>query len=134
MNRYAKGANAERELIQQLYSLGFSVVRTAGSGKTSLPSPDIIALNKYKKLCFECKAWKGKHLSIPLQQMLELVSWGKKAEVEMFVAWKIPDKGWLFLKPEHFNKSEKAFSISKEKALKKALSLNIVSGLQSTIR
>ena len=134
MNRYAKGANAERELIQQLYSLGFSVARMAGSGKTSLPSPDIIALNKYKKLAFECKAWNGNYLSIPAQQMRELISWGKKAEVEMFVAWKMPNHGWFFLKPEHFNSSEKHFSISKQKALKKAISLNVVLGSQSQLK
>lgn len=130
MTRYQKGANAERELIQQLFSKGFSVARMAGSGKTSLPSPDIIALNKSKKLGFECKAWKGNYLSLPAQQMKELVFWGKNADVEMFVAWKIPNKGWLFLKPEFFNSSEKHYSISKEKAFKKAMPMNVVLGLQ----
>src|SRR3990167_2246744 len=72
MAHYAKGANAERELIHLLYDRGFAVVRVAGSGKTSLPCPDIVALAPKVKLAFECKAWDKEHLNITTAQMDEL--------------------------------------------------------------
>jgi len=57
MARYAKGASAERELTKILWAKGLAVARVAGSGKNSLPMPDIIAMGNEKKLAFECKAW-----------------------------------------------------------------------------
>ena len=52
----------------------------------------------------------------------------------MMVAWKVPHNGWLFLKPEHFNESDKAFSISKETAFKKSTQLNVLIGKQNQLR
>ncbi len=134
MTRYAKGANAERELIHELFDRGFSVVRVAGSGKTALPAPDIIALSRNKKLAFECKAWGSNSVSIPLQQMRELVSWCERAGVEAFVAWKFPREGWFFLKPEHFTKTAHAYNCTKHNALKQKLDLNVITGRQATLR
>lgn len=134
MTRYAKGANAERELIHELFNRGFSVVRVAGSGKTALPAPDIIALSREKKLAFECKAWRSSSVSIPLGQMNELVSWCDRAGVEPFVAWKFPREGWFFLKPEHFSKTEKAYNCTKNFALKHKLDLNVITGRQATLK
>ncbi|MEW6294697.1 MAG: Holliday junction resolvase Hjc [Candidatus Diapherotrites archaeon] len=134
MTYYAKGANAERELIHILFEKGFSVVRAAGSAATALPCPDIIALNKEKRLAFECKAWSSTHLSIPSEQMKELISWGERAGTETYVAWKIPNKGWLFLKPQAFNKTPKHFIISKKKAFTKSLELNVITGRQAVLK
>ena len=134
MTRYRKGANAERELIHILFGKGFSVIRTAGSGKTALPAPDIIALKPGKQLAFECKAWSAKHLSIPLVQMEELVRWGKRAGVEPLIAWKIPRKGWFFLKPRQLHKTSKFYLISRKDAIRHALNLNVIIGSQSQIK
>ena len=64
MARYNKGASAERELIKMFFNAGFSVARVAGSGSSSLPCPDMIALSKKKKMAFECKAWKANYLNL----------------------------------------------------------------------
>ena len=133
MARYRKGANAERELIHKLYNLGFSVVRVAGSGATSLPSPDILALTPKKKLAIECKFWNSAYLHIHVDEMKQLVSWAERAGTEMYVAWKIPNRGWFFLLPEHFNKTDKNFIVSKKAAMKKGLSLLVVAGKQKTL-
>ena len=133
MARYDKGASAERELNQLFYNLGFSVVRIAGSGKSSLPAPDIVALRPGKQLAIECKAWKGNYLNISNQQIQELASWSERAGTDFFVGWKIPHKGWKFLKPEQFNRSQKAHSISLVKAMKSGLPLTIVAGAQATL-
>ncbi len=133
MARYRKGANAERELIRLFFDLGFSVVRVAGSGKTALPAPDILALKEGKTLAIECKAWKASHLAIPIEQVEELSAWGKRAGIDVFIAWKIPLKGWFFLTPDQFNKTGKNYIVSRKTAFKKARNLNVVSGVQSVI-
>ncbi len=134
MARYKKGANAERELIHILFDHGFSVVRTAGSGKTALPAPDILALKQGKQLAFECKAWAAGHLSIPTEQISELVGWSKRAGVKCFVAWKIPRKGWFFLTPGQMHKTKKFYLISRKNALRKAINLNVIVGTQKQIK
>ncbi|MBU0662437.1 MAG: Holliday junction resolvase Hjc [Candidatus Diapherotrites archaeon] len=133
MTRYRKGADAERELIHKLFNLGFSVVRTAGSGSTSLPAPDLIALSREKRLAFESKAWNAAYLNISNAQMEELQGWCERADAELYVAWKIPREGWLFLKPEHFVQTGKNYAITRKKALSSALSLSVIAGHQSKL-
>jgi Holliday junction resolvase len=53
MNRYVKGARGERELLAKFADLGYSVVRSAGSGVNSI-SPDIIAIKDGRVYAFEC--------------------------------------------------------------------------------
>ncbi|MFH0970902.1 MAG: Holliday junction resolvase Hjc [Candidatus Diapherotrites archaeon] len=118
MTRYNKGANAERELLQTLYEAGMAVCRAAGSGKgkDTIPTPDAIALRKGKIYAFECKAWKAGNLSISTQQMKDLEKWCALAGAELVIAWKIPRKGWRFLKKEHFKENEKSYGISTQNA------------------
>ena len=133
MAHYRKGANAERELTHKLYNMGFSVVRIAGSGGTSLPSCDIVALSPEKKLAIECKAWAKPHLSIKDLQMQELEEWSKNAGIEFLIAWKVPHKGWYFLPKELFKKTGKAYSISLKKAMKYGMDITIATGKQKTL-
>lgn len=134
MAHYRKGADAERELIHMLFKRGFSVVRVAGSGATSLPSPDILALTPQKQIAFECKAWAKQYLNIETAQMQQLITWASNAGTDIFVAWKYPHKGWLFLPPNLFKKTSKGYSISLKKALKYALDFNVVTGKQKQLR
>ncbi len=133
MAQYRKGANAERELTHKLYGMGFSVVRIAGSGGTSLPSPDILALSPTKKLAIECKAWSKPYLNIRLSQMQELEEWATKAGVDFFIAWKYPHKGWFFLPKEIFKRTEKAYNISIDKAMKYGIDITVVTGKQKQL-
>ncbi|AJF60642.1 MAG: holliday junction resolvase, archaea type [archaeon GW2011_AR10] len=133
MAHYSKGANAERELISILWQNNFSVVRTAGSGTSPLPAPDLVALSKEKKLAFECKAWNAGYLNIPLKQMEEQLFWCERAGAELIVAWKIPRQGFLFLRPEAFTKVGKSYAISRKKALTSAINLGIILGQQSKL-
>ena len=134
MAQYRKGANAERELTHKLYDMGFSVVRIAGSGGTSLPSPDILALSPKKKLAIECKAWAKQNLSIPDRQMLELEEWATKAGVDFFIAWKVPHKGWYFLPKNLFKKTSKAYTISLKNAMKYSIDITVVTGKQRQLK
>ena len=130
MGYYNKGANAERELIHALFDKGLAVLRVAGSGTTSLPSPDVVAMRPGLGIAIECKAWSKAYLHISLAQMSELEIWSKRAGTDFYVAWKIPRKGWFFLKPEQFNKTDKAYNISRKKALTHGLVLGVVIGEQ----
>ncbi|MEK6941761.1 MAG: Holliday junction resolvase Hjc [archaeon] len=133
MTRYQKGANAERELIKELYGRGLSVVRVAGSGKNSLPMPDIVALSKTKKLVFECKAWGAAYLNLSIEQMDGQIGWARRSNAEFFVVWKVPRKGFLFLNPKDFVKAGKNYVISLKKAQGCALDLRVVLGEQSRL-
>ena len=134
MTRYAKGADAERELIHLLFDKGFSVVRVAGSGKTALPAPDLIALHKGRILAFECKAWASGSIHIPVSQMQELLSWCDRAGAEIFLAWKYPHKGWFFLKPGDFSQTDKNNSITLRHAQARAIHLDVLTGHMARLR
>lgn len=133
MAYYNKGANAERELIHKLYNMGFSVARVAGSGCTSLPSPDVVALSPNKKLAIECKAWARPYLHIEKQQMHELEDWAQKAGVDLYVAWKVPHKGWIFLPKNLFSETQKAYTISLKDATKYGMDITVVTGQQKQL-
>jgi len=126
MAHYNKGANAERELIHTLSDMGFAVLRVAGSGVSPLPSPDVVALKNGRILAFECKAWKGNYLAIPIQTFDDEVNWAKIAGAEFFVGWKIPREGWLFIKSEHFHNAGKNFMVSLEESRKVSISLEVL--------
>ena len=128
MAHFNKGANAERELIHTLSDMGFAVLRVAGSGVSPLPSPDVVALKCGRILAFECKAWKGAHLAIPIVTFNDEVNWAKTAGAEFFVGWKIPREGWLFVKSEHFHNAGKNFMISLEEAKKQSITLEVLTG------
>ena len=134
MTKYQKGANAERELIKILWGRGFSVVRSAGSGKTSLPSPDIVALGRDKKLAFECKAWQANYLSISVQKMEEQLEWCRRANAELFIVWKVAYKGFLFLPSGELARAGKNYVISLKKAQACSLDLGVVLGEQSKLK
>jgi len=120
---HSKGANAERELMHLFFEAGFSVVRIAGSGVSPLPAPDIIALKQGRIIAIECKARKAKNLAIEIQQMHDLAEWAKTAGGEAFVGWKVPRKGWFFLKPGQLHNTGKFFTISLKDAEKQGKTL-----------
>lgn len=133
MKRYAKGANAERELIKRLFNAGFSVARVAGSGVSSLNPPDLIAFSKQKRLGFECKAWDASSLTIPADQFEALVFWCQNADCEAVIAWKVSHEGWFFLLPDAFHKTGKAYAVSHQVARKKNIDFGVLVGEQTRI-
>ena len=129
MARYNKGANAERELIKLFASENFAVLRVAGSGTNPLPCPDVVALKDGVAIAIECKAKKGQYLPISVEQIKEEVGWAKMAGARFLVAWKVPRKGWVFLKVENFRKKEKNYMINLDDALNIGISFETVCSL-----
>lgn len=127
MARYAKGANAERELIGILWGNGFAAVRAAGSGKATLPSPDMVAMKNGRIIAFECKAWKGDYLNISREQMSDLSLWCDRAGAEFFIAWRVPRVGWIFVRKNDLKETGKAHIISISEAAEKGLGIECFS-------
>ncbi|MCX8158374.1 MAG: Holliday junction resolvase Hjc [Candidatus Diapherotrites archaeon] len=119
MARYAKGANAERELLKIFHNMGFAVMRAAGSGKTALPSPDLVVIKKNVIFAIEAKAWAGDYLSISVDQMSELIDWCKNASAHLIIAWKISHKGWRLIDLNSFRVTDKFYMISEKEAIDK---------------
>lgn len=134
MARYAKGASAERELLKQFFEAGFSVARVAGSGVSSLPSPDLLAFSRLQRFGLECKAWDSSSLTIPKRQFEDLLGWCDTADCQAVFAWKVSREGWFFLFPKFFHKTGKAYAISKETARKKSISFGVLTGQQATLK
>ncbi|MDE1834516.1 MAG: hypothetical protein KGH64_04215 [Candidatus Micrarchaeota archaeon] len=110
-----KGARSERELLNKFADLGFSVVRAAGSGVNAL-GPDILALKGEVCFAIECKAWDRGSLSIEPEQFQKLIDWERNTTSRTFVAWRISNKGWYFIKLNEFNKGGKNYNVTMKKA------------------
>jgi Holliday junction resolvase len=132
MSHYGKGAAAERELIHRLFDVGFAVVRVAGSGKSSLPAPDILALSPGQKFCIEVKAVIAPNLFIPKYQMLELADWGRRGGIIPLIAWKVP-RDWFYLTPEDFHETGKNFGISRHEAKAHSTPFEVLVGRQTQL-
>jgi Holliday junction resolvase len=115
IQRYSKGARGERELLNTLYKMGYSVVRAAGSGVNSI-SPDIIAVKSGKGMVFECKAWDRGSLSIDHEKFESLRLWRDNAMMETFLAWRMNGEGWYFLKLDELKKNEKSYTVTMKDA------------------
>lgn len=117
MTRYNKGARSERELLNILYSKGYSVVRAAGSGVNSI-SPDIIAVKAGKGIVFECKAWEKGSLNIDHEKFESMRLWRDNAMLDAYMAWRMNGDGWYFIKLEEMKKTEKNYTVTKKIAIK----------------
>lgn len=119
MQRYVKGARSERELLNRFYDKGFSVLRSAGSGVNAL-GPDIIAIRNKVCIAIECKAWERGSLSLDEDQFVKLIEWEKTTAFPTFVAWRVNNKGWFFIKLNEFTRGKVNFNVT----LKKAMQVN----------
>ena len=117
IQRYSKGARGERELLNELYSRGYSVVRAAGSGVNSI-SPDIIAVKAGRGIVFECKAWDRGSLSIDHEKFESLRQWRDNAGLETFIAWRMNGQGWFFVRLEEMTRNEKSYTVTRKNAIR----------------
>ncbi len=121
--RYSKGARSERELLNFFHENNYSVVRAAGSGVNAL-SPDLIASKNGRSFVFECKAWDRGNISIPKEKIETLLEWEKNGNMEAYVAWRMNNNGWFFIKPSQMNKTEKNYTATKEMVFKIGMKLD----------
>lgn len=116
MNRYVKGARGERELMDIFHKSGYSVMRSAGSGVNSI-SPDIISYKAGRGLAFECKAWSKSSLSIEKEKFDVLKFWESNTSMETFIAWRMNNKGWFFIKLDEMSEGNKSYTVTMKRAM-----------------
>ena len=102
--------------MAKFQELGYSVVRSAGSGVNSI-SPDIIVIKDGVGFSFECKAWDKSSLNIEPDKHKVLVDWQRNTRMHTFIAWRMNNMGWFFIKPEEMNQNEKSFTVTKKQAV-----------------
>ena len=102
--------------MNRFYGLGYSVLRSAGSGVNAL-GPDIIAIKDKICLSFECKAWEKNRLSIDHEAYAKLYEWEQNTKFPTYIAWRMNGKGWFFIKLDELKHGEKDHSITKIKTL-----------------
>ncbi len=120
----AKGSNAERELLFLLFDKGFAVSRVAGSGSSTLPTPDIIATKNRITVAIECKTKSGDYLNIKESQIQELQIWEKLSGFKSFIAWRLGKDAWYFLEIKDLKKTIKAYSIKKDEMINNGKTLD----------
>ncbi len=118
----AKGSKAERELFHMLWDNGWSVVRSAGSGCTRLPAPDLVAGNTKRTMAIECKSIKDDKKYFYQDEVDQLKTFSDKFGAEPWIAVRFDKIGWYFVHLNNLEKSAGAsFLVSLEFAQAKGL-------------
>src|SRR3989344_6031963 len=128
MSSKGKGTRYERELIHMFYDSGFSVVRSAGSGSTPLPSPDIIVSNSKNIFAIECKSINSKRKYFPEKEINELKLFSEKFGAIPLIAIRFDRIGWYFVHLNDMGFSKTNYFISLELAQKKGLKFEEITG------
>src|SRR3989338_10835047 len=88
MTRYQKGANFERELVNEFWKNGWVAMRAAGSGITR-KVPDVIAIKDGKVIAVECKSTKKDRLSLR-EAIRALEKFSKISKSKAYIAIRFP--------------------------------------------
>ncbi|MEM4637613.1 MAG: Holliday junction resolvase Hjc [Candidatus Woesearchaeota archaeon] len=128
MNKKAKGSNAERDLIHKFFSNGWVALRSAGSGSTQYPCPDIIAGNGIRKIAIECKTVNDVKKYFTKKEVEELIYFSKKIGAEPWVAVRFDRIDWFFLNIEDLEITDKSYFVDVVIAKRKGLSFDMLIG------
>jgi holliday junction resolvase Hjr len=112
MNLKAKGSKAERELLHLFWEAGWACTRTAGSGSTTRPAPDLLAGNGEIVLALECKAFSGSNKYFEKNEIEQLETFSNIFGAESRIAIKFSRKPWYFVKIADLKNSGKNFGIN----------------------
>ena len=122
MSRKSKGINAERELIHLFWNTdSWSAIRSAGSGCSRYPSPDVLAGNSLRKLAIECKSSKEDNIYLEKEEIKDIKEFGRRFGAEPWIGIRINLKEWFFLTLEDIKETDKGYSVSAVLAKRKGL-------------
>ncbi len=123
LNRKAKGTRGERELIAVFNESGWSAIRSAGSGSSRYPSPDILAANAIRRLAIECKVTKDTKKYFQEEEIAQLREFSQKFGAESWIGVKFPSQPWYFLMLEDLQNTGKCWLIDLPLAERKGLTV-----------
>ncbi len=101
-----KGTRAERELLHMFWNNKFGVIRSAGSGSTTLPNPDILVGKNRRYLAIECKSLNKGSKFFPKEEISQLDKFSRRFNAEPWLAIRFDREGWYFIQPKYLTKSE----------------------------
>lgn len=106
-----KGTKFERDLIAELWRMGFAAIRVAGSGVSPYPCPDIVAGDGKIYLAIEVKMRQELPLYLSPEEVMQLEIFSETFGASPYVALKLPRKKWKFFTPKMLQRTEKNFKI-----------------------
>lgn len=112
MNFKKKGIDAERELIKLFWENRWAALRSAGSGSSQYPSPDIIASNKLKKIAIESKMSSTNSKFFEKKEIQQLLNFCDYFGCESWIAVKFKTKKWFFFTIDNLKETNKGYSIN----------------------
>lgn len=107
----SKGSRFERDLLAELWKVGFAAIRVAGSGVSPYPCPDIVAGNGKTYLAIEVKMRKDLPLYLSADEIEKLMAFAEDFGAKAYVALKLPRKRWKFFPVRMLERTEKNFKI-----------------------
>lgn len=117
------GTLAENDLLRRFWKAGFAAVRSAGSGSMRYPGPDLLVGNGRRIFAIECKKTKDNSKYVPREDIEGLREFSRMFGAEPYLAVQFSEDDWLLLAIEDLDKTEKSYSINKEKASLKGLTV-----------
>ena len=122
MSRKSKGLNAERDLMRSFWANGWAAIRSAGSGSSHYPSPDLLVGKEGRRLAIECKITKETKKYLSREEIEQLKYFSSLFGAESWIAIKFNGLPWHFILPEDMKLTPKNYSISSEKIQEKGIS------------
>lgn len=127
MSVKSKGISAERSLFHEFWNRGWAAIRSAASGATKYPSPDILAGRGHRRLAIEVKVTKFSKQYLPKEEVFQLKEFADIFGAESWIAIKFPRTQWLMVTIEDLQHTRgKNYVLSLETAKFKGLSVDEV--------
>ena len=111
INTKAKGTSAERELFHKFWDNNFATIRSAGSGSTKLPSPDLLASNGFKKIAIEIKNINDSKKYFKKKEIEELEKFSEMFGCEPWIGILFEKNQWFFIPTMLLKETENSFKI-----------------------
>mgnify|MGYP001613475917 CR=1 FL=1 len=122
MSTKSKGTRAERELFHMFWDNDWYCLRTAGSGSTAMPAPDLIAGKHGRLLVLECKSGSGDYRYLTKKEVKELIDFAVAFKAEPWIGARFDREGWFFVRAEELKSSGENFVVHIEDAKKRCKS------------
>jgi Holliday junction resolvase len=111
VHMYKKGRQAERFLVERLWSLDYAAIRVPGSGRSyKRPHPDIVAGNGSRYLAFQMKSTKNQYKYFRKEEITDLKEFCSIFGSEPVIAVKF-NRILRVFQPEDLTPTEKGFKV-----------------------
>ena len=111
-NKKQKGTIAENELIHKFWENNYAALRTAGSGSSKYPSPDLLVSNSNKVMALEIKVINSNKKYFKKKEIIELEEFSKIFGCESWVGIKFIENQWFFIPTFELKQKNESFMIS----------------------